>query len=212
MGSKPTICFIDDDRDEIARFEKAIGARFDCVTGTGFDECKQKLKERGVKSNLWVLDLYFPKSGVTNTQEQRAQMVCEYAKLEEQVQQFRAFLERIGQGPKGGLELLSKCQQASRAPVVMLTRKGMLDDAIECIDAGAKRVLKKPMPAEFGGTNDERREQLDEAMRERSQYLIDRFADTIAAASFWYRHRGWVGLAAGLVAGEVISRLVGLVI
>ncbi len=146
---KRTVCFIDDDPAELSRFKNAMQNHYEVIAGVSYKECQDQLGERKLeKPELWVLDLFFPKDGVTNTPEQRSEMNQKYHKLSEDIRRFRSFLERIGQGPSGGLELFDKCKK-DRRPVVFLTRKGTLEDATQCIDKGAERVLKKPMPSQW---------------------------------------------------------------
>ena len=71
MSKAPVVCFIDDDSNEISRFVSAFGREFDCVTGTSLDACLRSLKEKKLKPDLWILDLYFPEQGVVNTAAQR---------------------------------------------------------------------------------------------------------------------------------------------
>jgi len=74
-----TIAFVDDDERELARFKVALGSYFHVVTGSGYGQCVDKLKKEGKnKPDLWVLDLYFPKDGVTNTSAQRDEMNAKY--------------------------------------------------------------------------------------------------------------------------------------
>jgi len=193
------VCFIDDDPNELTRFEEAMREHFTCVTSTSYEGCLKKLRDKGLRSHLWVLDLYFPVEGnVASTPRERDEMVESYARLDKEVRNFRAYLTGIGQGPEGGLALLEKCKQ-NNVPVVMFTRKGMLDDAINCIDGGAKRVLKKPTPSEVGRTPKARKDALDAAMREQAAPIADRLTTVIQSNSFWRKHRGLIGFVDGII-------------
>jgi len=203
---KPVICFIDDDENELTRFAAAMANRFDVITATTFPDCQRQLQQRNLaKPDLWVLDLYFPERvDIVNTPDQLNTMNSKYFRLHQAVAEFRAFLQGIGQGVAGGLELIRNCKAAG-GPVVMFTRKGMLDDAILCIDNGASAVLKKPMPSSWP-ENDEPeavREALDDAMMENSARLIEHFErhirpatrDVGRRAACWY----WWGVASGVM-------------
>jgi hypothetical protein len=133
-ASKRVVCFIDDDPAETNRFERAMSSKFTCVTGQSYEQCKDKLRRDRLKPDAWVLDLFFPSPGHTNSQAQLDEMANRYAQLEQRVREFRAYLSSIGQGTEGGLSLLRRCKQDYCAPVIMFTRKGMLEDAIQCLD------------------------------------------------------------------------------
>jgi CheY-like chemotaxis protein len=213
MDRKKVICFVDDDPKERARFEEAMASKEQiiCVTESGYPECMAKLTAKGLKHpHLWVLDLYFPEQGVTNTQEERDEMARRYGELEQKVREFRAYLKSIGQGAQGGLDLLKRCRENHRAPVVMFTRKGNLEDALTCLDSGAVAVLKKPMPANLSGSSNDQTVQLNQAMAQQAGYLAGKFMDAIRTNTFWYRHRGKVGLVAGGVFTALMRFIGGL--
>jgi DNA-binding response OmpR family regulator len=138
------LCFIDDDPEELRRFEEAMKKfEYECVTATSYAEIQQKLNEQKISPDLWVLDLYFPSQGSTNSPQQRAEMVERYAELEHKTREFRAYLEIVHQGASSGVKRLQRCRHDYNVPVVMFTRKGNLEDAIQCFEAGAAAVLKK---------------------------------------------------------------------
>ena len=202
------ICFVDDDPAEICRFEKAMSSRFLCVTATSYEACKERLRTEKRTPDLWVLDLFFPSAGHTNSPAQLEQMADKYAELEQRIRDFRAYLASIGQGIDGGLGLLKRCLRDYRAPVVMFTRKGTLDDAIQCFDDGATDVLKKPMPPELSGTYDHKLAQLDDAMMAKAAYLEEHFHEAIRTNTFWYRHKAVILFVFGAVLSAATNRLV----
>jgi CheY-like chemotaxis protein len=215
---KKVLCFIDDDPDEVNRFMKAMASQpFVCVAATTHEGCIKKLKDKKLTPDLWVLDLYYPEQGKTNSQDELNEMADEYAKLEQRSRDFRALLRRIGQGTEGGLNLLQRCRPPQRglvlpwrnyyAPVVMLTRKGTLDDALTCQDAGAIGVLKKPMPWNLSGTRDERKLLMDDAMVGRAADMAGKFSDAIRRSSFLYKHSGIVSAVGGALFAAVASGL-----
>lgn len=218
--TKPVVCFIDDDQNELTRFARAIGDRYDVITGTSLPHCQRRLEERNLsKPDLWVLDLYFPaRPDIANTPDELATMNSKYFRLHREIAEFRVFLEGIGQGISGGLALIDQCKVLG-GPVIMLTRKGMLDDAILCLDCGASAVLKKPMPARWPDDDDPEtiRKLMDDAMTENSKYLIDRLETAIGeqtdrakkrGGTYWY----WWGVATGAVLGWCAGFLLRLLI
>jgi len=204
--AKRVVCFVDDDQNELARFARAMGDRYEVITGTGFATCRRELEKRNLsRPDLWVLDLYFPeRQDAPNTADELNTMNSKFFRLHEAICGFREFLASIGQGVGGGLKLVRECQSLG-GPVVMLTRKGMLDDAILCIDSGASAVLKKPMPAHWPDDDDPDavRKALDEAMMQNSQQLIDHFEEAIRSntpkAGRWPIRVFFWGIVVGVV-------------
>lgn len=204
------VCFVDDDPAEIQRFDKAMGTRFTCVTATTYEKCRERLRKERLKPDLWVLDLFFPSGGRSNSRSELEQMADKYAELERRLREFRGFLASIGQSTSGGLSLLKRCLEDYRVPVVMFTRKGTLDDAIQCLDHGATDVLKKPMPSELDGTHDDKQAQLDEAIIGHADYLEEHFRRAIRANTFWNKHRAIIMLALGALLSQGANRLFSL--
>jgi DNA-binding response OmpR family regulator len=202
------ICFIDDDPNELRRFEKAMKKfEYKCVTGTTYSDVERKLQDQKLDPDLWVLDLYFPSQGATNSEQQRAEMVERYAELERKTREFRAFLETVHQGAEGGINLLRRCQKDYKVPVVMFTRKGNLEDAIHCYEAGAAAVLKKSMPPTLEGDAATKIAQLDKAMEDDAGHLMTHFVDKIRLGTFWYKYEKWIMFAIGAAASGTIEFL-----
>lgn len=206
---KSVVLFIDDDQAELDRFNNAFGSEFECVVGTTASICDADLSERKLKPDLCVLDLYFGSEDHPNSPQEIQDMAIKYAELDRVTRDFTAFLETIGQGSEWGLKLLNECQDKYKVPVVMLTRKGTLKDAIECFDNGAMAVLKKPMPNEMPEPEG-LKEALDESMVQSSKNLADRFHRAIDTNSFRNKHRAWLGFTAGLVLTTVVSILIAI--
>ena len=56
-----SVCFVDDDKDEIRRFRQFMGDRYIVGTGTTLDDALQDLKNRKVrKPDLFVLAPQLP--------------------------------------------------------------------------------------------------------------------------------------------------------
>jgi CheY-like chemotaxis protein len=200
------LCFIDDDPEELRRFEEAMKKfEYECVTATSYAEIQQKLNEQKISPHLWVLDLYFPSQGSTNSPQQRAEMVERYAELEHKTREFRAYLEIVHQGASSGVKRLQRCWHDYNVPVVMFTRKGNLEDAIQCFEAGAAAVLKKAMPPALEGDATAKIVQLDKAMMDDADHLKNHFVDSIKLGTFWYRHQRWIMLLIGALVGSLAS-------
>ena len=207
-----TIAFVDDDERELKRFEKALSPYFNIVTGLGYGQCIDKLKTEDKNvPDLWVLDLYFPKDGVTNTSEQRDEMNAKYQNLQGYIRDYKSFLESIGQGTDGGIGLLHKCK-STNAPVVFLTRKGTLEDAIKCFDKGAQMVLKKPSPASSPADSGDLNDAYDEAMEATAQYLKDKFEHVISKNSHWIKYRHVYTFFLGILVSVIIKEIIGYLI
>lgn len=202
------VCFVDDDSAEIQRFDKAMGTRFTCVTATTYDKCRDRLRKEKLKPDLWVLDLFFPSGGRSNSRAELEQMADKHAELERRLREFRGYLASIGQGTSGGLSLLKRCLEDYRVPVVMFTRKGTLDDAIQCMDHGATNVLKKPMPAELDGTHDDKQGQLDEAIMAHADYLEEHFRRAIRENTFWHKYKAFIMLVLGALLSQGANKLI----
>jgi len=205
-----TVCFVDDDPAALARFESAFGEDFRVVTAGTYTDAITKLKAAGLRSpHLWVLDLYFPVSGRTNTPEELHDMSARFEAFDRARQDFVTYLCSIGQGREGGLELLARCRKNHRRPAVMLTRKGTIDDAIACFSAGAAEVLKKPMPRALPGDKDARAKALDDALIQGKADLVDRFEAQIARNTHWVKYRGQYLAVATFFLGLLADRAMG---
>lgn len=211
-ANKRVICFIDDDPAETIRFEKSMADKFICVTGQSYEQCKEKLRRDRLKPDAWVLDLFFPSPGHTNNQAQLDEMAARYAQLERKAREFRAYLSSIGQGTEGGLSLLRRCKQDYRTPVIMFTRKGMLEDAIQCLDQGAVAVLKKPMPPVLDDNPANKSQQLDDAMASRADYLADHLMEAIRGNTFWAKHKAKVFFLAGAAVSALANKALAFLI
>lgn len=200
------LCFIDDDPNELRRFEEAMSKfEYNCVTATTYSEIERKLKHQKLSPDLWVLDLYFPSQGATNSEHERVEMVARYAELERKTREFQAYLKTVHQGVEGGIRLLSRCMKDYHVPVVMFTRKGSLQDAIQCFEMGAAAVLKKPMPSSLEGDAATKIAQLDEAMKDQADHLKNHFVDRIRLGTIWYRYEKWFMLAIGALGSATVA-------
>ena len=205
--NKRTVCFIDDDPAELNRFLKAFREDFNVITASSYIEATKKLNRAGRRSpDLWVLDLYFPISGRSNSPEQLHYVSARFEAFDRARRGFLSYLQQIGQDKEGGLKLLARCKQNHRAPVVMFTRKGTIDDAIDCLSRGAAEILKKPMPPKLPTGIEERAAALDDALVQAKGGLADRFAAQIVKNSYWVRNRARYLAIATFILGILIDR------
>jgi hypothetical protein len=79
---KYSICFVDDDENELNRFKSAFEEEFYVGIGTDLGKAETNLKAvlparrfhfGNPRVDLYVLDMYYP-TGTTNTPEQRAKL------------------------------------------------------------------------------------------------------------------------------------------
>lgn len=205
-----TVCFIDDDPAELSRFDKAFGKDFNVICASTYTEAAEKLKKAGRRSpHLWVLDLYFPTLSHSNTPEELHEMSARFEEFDRAKRDFVSYLDSINQGREGGIQLLGQCRQHHRAPVVMFTRKGTIDDAIACLSAGAADVLKKPMPPKLPSEEAQRAQALDEALFQAKASLKDRFATHIAQNTHWAKNNARYLAIATFVLGIFVDRALG---
>jgi CheY-like chemotaxis protein len=208
--NRKTICFVDDDRAEVARFEKVFGQEFNVIAETTYTDAVEKLTRAGRRRpHLWVLDLYFPIDGSGSSPHDRLEMLSRFDALDRAKRDFLAYIASIGQGRDGGLALLERCTQERKAPVVMFTRKGTIDDAIACHSAGADEVLKKPMPSRLPDDDSAKARALDDALMEAEEQISDRFRDLIARNTHWVKHRARYAAVATFVLGLIADRALG---
>lgn len=212
LSSKKVVCFIDDDEAEINRFESAFKNDYICIGAQSFSDCCEKLKKQNLKPSLFVLDLFFSADGMENTKEQLFEMNNKYAQLQEDTEKFKMYLAEIKQGKDGGIHMLKLCQDNFNAPVIMLTRKGTLEDAVECIDKGAKAVYKKPMPREWPLDIDEQKKAMDKAMLESRILFVDKFNYFIKENTFVKRYKSVISFVLGVIIGYFIENFLGILL
>jgi CheY-like chemotaxis protein len=143
----PTVCFVDDDPDEVRRFRRYLGGRFLVGAGTSLAAALEDLRAQGPNvPDIFALDLYFPR-GEPNTPEEREELAGAWARFLEAKAGLLAVLERLRQSPDGGFALARQIAELFPGiPVSFFTRKGTLEDAIEAFELGAASIVKKPDP------------------------------------------------------------------
>jgi len=100
---KYSLCFVDDDENELKRFKTAFEDEFYIGIGTDLGKAEANLKAvlpRHMlnflrrKVNLYVLDMYFP-MGTTNTPEQRVKLAEAWGNCCKANQQLRTILAEL---------------------------------------------------------------------------------------------------------------------
>jgi hypothetical protein len=215
MTKQRSLCFIDDDPAELARFKKAMGDAYLIGAGTSLASALDDLEDvQGNKYvDLYVLDMYFPREG-TNTAEELSKLGQAWDRFRKAEADLRKVLSRLGQSIEGGLTLANEVKSQgwdTRTPFVFFTRKGNLLDAITAYEhTDALSIIKKPDPRDdFDDSN--RSDAYDRAMIEDKDHLIRAFDRAIQRAGFWYRHKGHLeGFIIGFISGIASSMLVWL--
>lgn len=212
MTKKRSLCFIDDDPAELARFKKAMGSAYLVGAGTSLTSALDDLKivQGNKRVDLYVLDMYYPKEE-TNTSEELSNLGQAWDRFRKAEAALRKVLSDLGQSVEGGLTLANEVKSQGwgmRMPFVFFTRKGNLLDAITAYEGTeALCVIKKPDPREeFDHSN--RSDAYDRAMIEDKDHLIRAFDRAIQRGGFWYRHKAHLQ---GFVSGIASSMLVWLV-
>jgi hypothetical protein len=212
MTKRRSLCFIDDDPAELARFKKALGNAYLVGAGTSLASALDDLKnfQGNKRVDLYVLDMYYPREG-TNTAEELSKLGQAWDRFRKAEAALRKVLSDLGQSIEGGLVLADEVKSQGwgvRMPFVFFTRKGNLLDAITAYESTeALSVIKKPDPRDdFDDSN--RSDAYDRAMIEEKDRLTRDFDRAIRRGGFWYRHKGHLQ---GFISGIASSMLVWLV-
>jgi DNA-binding NtrC family response regulator len=211
MSKKRSLCFVDDDPNELARFKQAVGREFVVGAGTTLAKALEDLRTQGRRRvDLYVLDMYFPNEG-TNTPEELSKLGKAWDAFCTAEDALKNVLTELGQSFAGGRALAKQIASRSsfaKTPFVFFTRKGNLLDAIEAYEhTGALSVIKKPDPRQ-PVDEAQRTRAYDDAMINNRDALIRSFESAIHRASLWYRYKAQIP---GFISGVASSALVWLV-
>lgn len=203
---KHTVCFVDDDPDEIRRFRDNLDCEFVIGAGTSIDEALKELRKKGRKKpDLFILDLYFPEGG-GNTEEEVSKMhSSREAFLEAQVK-FLTVLAQCRQSSHGGLELARDLDnEFGSIAYLFFTRKGTLEDANRAFKYGALKVIKKPDPNKSEKEDKSISDAYDIAFKNNAGQIAHEIRDAIKITTWWWRNKKTV---IGFLIG-VLSSLIG---
>ena len=203
---KHTVCFVDDDPEEIRRFRDNLDCEFVIAAGTSIDEALTELRKKGRKKpDLFILDLYFPEGG-RNTEEEVSKIhSARVAFLKAQVK-FLTVLAQCRQAPHGGLELARDLDnEFGSIAYIFFTRKGMLEDANRAFKYGALKIIKKPDPNESEMEDRSISDAYDIAFKNNAGQIAQEIKDAIKISTWWWRNKKTV---IGFLIG-VLSSLIG---
>jgi hypothetical protein len=199
---KKSVCYVDDDSEEVRRFRNTFQDRYILGTGNTLDEALDDLRNKRIsKPDLFLLDLYF---GPTPRSDERKRMFEADAKLTEQEDEFRRLLAGFKQTPDGGFSLAEEAaRRCPRVPRVFFSRKAFLEDATNAQERGLP-LLGKPDPV--GG------ESYDTALKRNAQNIISKIDQIIYQNSFRARHGKRIeGLVIGFISGVLVTIFVSVV-
>ena len=155
MKRKKSICFIDNEKDEIRRFKKFLGDDFYIGAGKTVTDAIDNLKRprflffKHKYPHLFVIDMYFKEvSAHEMTNEEKMRLHRVKVKFNQAKKHFFKVLGDIGESRKGGFDRVQDLRdELSKKPdYVFFTRKGTLEDAQQAFRLQDKplKVLKKP--------------------------------------------------------------------
>ncbi|SRR6266478_1769407 len=183
---KKSICFVDDDQDEIRRFRNSMGERYILGAGVTLDQAIKELRENRVpEPDLVLLDLYY---GKLTDDETRTELMAADEALSKMEIKVRALLLKAGQSPEQGFELADEVQKRfPGVPRVFFSRKAFLEDALRAQKKGLP-LLEKPDPDvnEKGATVSEK---YDEALRRKANQIAIFLDGIINLNTWWVRKR-----------------------
>jgi hypothetical protein len=195
---KYSLCFVDDDENELKRLKTAFEDEFYVGIGTDLGKAEANLKTvlpRRMfnflrrKVNLHVLDMYFP-MGTTNTPEQRVKLAEAWGNCCKANQQLRTVLAELHQTFDGGRELAVGVRRRGlfrKPPFVFFTRKGNLEDGILAYEqVKPMAVIKKPDPWDETDISEKAK---DEALFSSRETIAKKLQSAIDNASFYYQHK-----------------------
>jgi hypothetical protein len=198
MTKKYSLCFVDDDENELNRFKVAFEEEFYVGIGTDLGKAETNLRSVlprrwfnfwGRKASLYVLDMYFP-TGTTNTSEQRAELAEAWGSCCKADRRLKTVLAELHQTFDGGRELAARVKRRGilRKPAfVFFTRKGNLEDGILAYEqVKPMAVIKKPDPWD---ENDMSEEAKDDALLMSRDTIGKKLQSAIDNATFYYRHK-----------------------
>jgi CheY-like chemotaxis protein len=191
---KKSVCYVDDDEEEIKRFRDNLGRRYILGTGITLTDALDALKEQRIsKPDLILLDLYF---GPLIDNEARKEMLVADEELAEKERKVRELLIRSGQSPDEGFALaVEAAKRCPRVPRVFFSRRAYLEDALRAHENGLT-LLEKPDP--IG------KESYDDAFKRCADAVSRRIDRVIYLNGFWVRHRQRLeGFAVGILGGVV---------
>lgn len=185
---KKRICFVDDDRLEIARFRSALENYYDIGAGGTLDDALQDLesKFKAKKPDLFLLDMYL---GPSISDEDRTKIASADYEVTKAESKLRERLVEAGIVAQKGFDLAEKVKTRFshvQIATAFFSRKAFLSDALAAQKKGLP-VIEKPDPGPADKGTEE--EQYSSAMNRNADLLREEFEGIISRASWWYRRR-----------------------
>jgi thioesterase domain-containing protein len=192
-----SICFVDEDEDEIRRFRSIMRDRYIIGAGYTVPDALSDLRQQGVKRpDIFLIDLYY---GPETDDTKRAEVAEAHERISEKAKELGVLLVKAGQTPHGGFELAEQVRRKhSQIPLAFFSRKATMEDA-ERAYHNSIAVIRKPDPDDNDtGT---RAERYDAALKRHRDELVRRIDGIIGKNTWWVRHRRWVELVIAFVLG-----------
>jgi hypothetical protein len=190
-GMKKSVCYVDDDQDEIRRFRKFMGDRYIVGAGVTLDDALQELEESRVrKPDLFLLDLYY---GPETLPQKRDEIAAADERLSKDEDDFRRLMVASGQSPDAGFNLAAEAQRRYPSTVrALFSRKAFLQDALRAHEMNLP-LLEKPDPdTNNADANDEgatTSDRLDEAFRRHADQIAKSLDRIVNLNTWWVRNR-----------------------
>lgn len=187
---KKSVCYVDDDQDEIKRFRDNLGDRYIIGAGTTLADALKELNKNHIsKPDIFLLDLYF---GPRPDEKKRRAMLKADEELVKMERKVRELLVSSGQSPKEGFSLAEEASATyPRVPRVFFSRRAFLEDVMEAEEKGLK-LLEKPDPEDD--------EDYDGAFKRSADLIGGKIDRIIKLNGFWARYRGRIeGFLVGLL-------------
>jgi DNA-binding response OmpR family regulator len=126
--------------------------------------------------------------------------------------QFLSVLASLRQSSKHGFRLARDISKQYHTKFAFSTRKGTLEDAIEGLDAGADRIIKKPEPSESELQARSLSAAYDHSFETNRQHVIQGVEDAVRLSTWWWKHKEAVlayivGFVSSLGAGYLLHLL-----
>ena len=188
MKRNTSVCYVDDDPDDVRRFRTLMQDRYTIGAGHTLPDALGELKQRRIKRpDIFLLDLYY---GPNTDDEKHAEIAESYEELSKKVKELQVLLVQAGQSPNGGFDLVDQVRKKHESvSLAFFSRKASMEDA-ERAHRQKVPVLKKPDPDDSDeGTMAQR---YDMAFRRHRDELARQIDGIIDRNTFWARNSRWI--------------------
>jgi hypothetical protein len=202
-----SICFIDDDINELNRFKQFMGTKFKIGVGLSPSAAREDLKDRTglTEPDLYLLDLYYPTDRTPTESELQRLAEARRAYLVAEAK-FSAVLAELGQSSDGGIEL----SRQVGGVFAFFSRKATFEDAIKALKAGAIGLIKKPDPTSDAlNASASVNEAYDKAFAAHAPAIERELQKALQKTEWWNRHKTLLGWLGGFVVGVAASAIAG---